>query len=204
MATIDHLMWVVPDLGAGVDELERRAGARATLGGSHPSMGTANAILGLGAGVYLEVLGPDPALEEPKGFGAAIAAEPAPRLASWAVRTDDIDAVCAALTAAGWPTTANAMTRTRPDGTTLQWRLAMLPGRALADHWPFVIDWGSSPHPSEGAFSTCTLGALSVGDPEPSELRRVLRVLGIDEVAVGAGLPAVRATLHTPRGAVEL
>jgi len=80
MATIDHLMWVVPDLGAGVDDLERRAGARATLGGSHPSMGTANAILGLGAGVYLEVLGPDPALEEPKGFGAAIAAEPAPRL----------------------------------------------------------------------------------------------------------------------------
>jgi hypothetical protein len=36
--------------------------------------------------------------------------------------------VCAALTAAGWPTTANAMTRTRPDGTTLRWRLAMLAG----------------------------------------------------------------------------
>ena len=113
MATIDHLMWVVPALAAGIGDLEARTGGRATLGGSHPSMGTANAILGLGPGVYLEVLGPDPALAEPTGFGAAIAAELSPRLASWAVRTDDIDAVCAALTAAGWPTTANAMTRTR-------------------------------------------------------------------------------------------
>ena len=204
MPTIDHLMWVVPDLDAGVDELERRAGARSTRGGSHPSMGTANAILGLGPGVYLEVLGPDPAVDEPTGFGAAIAAEPTPRLASWAVRTDDIDALCATLTSAGWPTTARSMTRTRPDGTTLEWQLAMLPGRALADHWPFVIDWGHSPHPSEGAPSTCTLEALSVGDPEPAELRRLLGVLGIDDVAVEAGPPAMRAKLHTPRGAIEL
>ena len=204
MATIDHLMWVVPDLGAGIDELERRAGVRATLGGSHPSMGTANAILGLGRGVYLEVLGPDPALEEPTGFGAAIAAEPAPRLSSWAVRTDEIDALCAALTAAGWPTTANAMTRTRPDGTTLEWRLAMLPGRAHADHWPFVIDWGHSPHPSDGASSLCRLGSLRVSDPDPTELRRVIDVLEVEGVAVDDGPPAVCATLQTPLGAVEL
>jgi hypothetical protein len=204
MATIDHLMWVVPDLAAGIDDLEARTGVRATPGGSHPSMGTANAILGLGPGVYLEVLGPDPALTEPTGFGAAIAAEPSPRLASWAVRTDDIDAVCAALTAAGWPTTANAMTRARPDGTTLQWRLAMLPGRAVADHWPFVIDWGASPHPSEDASSPCRLGSLRVFDPDPTELRRMIDVLDVDGVAVDDGPTGVRATLETPKGSVDL
>ena len=95
MAPIDHLMWVVPDLAAGIDDLQARTGVRAALGGSHPSMGTANAILGLGAGVYLEVLGPDPDLAVPTGFGATLAAERAPRLASWAVRTTDIGAVCA-------------------------------------------------------------------------------------------------------------
>ena len=72
MAPIDHLMWVVPDLRAGIDDLHARTGVRAALGGSHPSMGTANAILGLGTGVYLEVLGPDPDLAEPTGFGATL------------------------------------------------------------------------------------------------------------------------------------
>jgi hypothetical protein len=204
MATLDHLMWVVPDLRKGIDELERRSGARAIPGGAHPSMGTANAILGMGPGVYLEVLGPDPALIEPNGFGAALASELSPRLASWAVRTDDIDALCAALTTAGWPASANTMTRTLPDGTTLEWRLAMLPGRAMADHWPFVIDWGTSPHPSEGSSSACRLRSLRVADPDPSELRRVLDVLDINGVEVGEGAGAVRATLATPNGAVDL
>jgi hypothetical protein len=154
--------------------------------------------------VYLEVLGPDPALSEPAGFGAAIAAEPAPRLASWAVRTDDIDAVCAALTAAGWPTTANAMTRARPDGMTLQWRLAMLPGRAFADLWPFVIDWGPSRHPSDDASSACRLSSLRVFDPDPTELRRVVALLDVEGVAVEEGPPMVRARLDTPKGSIAL
>jgi hypothetical protein len=74
MATIDHLMWVVPDLGAGVDGLRQRAGA------ARPSAARTvdgdRRLIGLGPGVYLEVLGPDPALAEPAGFGAAIAAGP--------------------------------------------------------------------------------------------------------------------------------
>jgi hypothetical protein len=204
MTTIDHLMWVVPDLGSGIDDLERRTGFRAALGGSHPSLGTANAILSLGPDAYVEVLGPDPALSQPTGFGAVLSSVHAPRLASWAVRTDDIDAVCAALTAAGWPTRANAMTRTRPDGVTLEWRIAMLPGHELPDHLPFVIDWGTSSHPSEAAQNPCRLGAVSVSDPEPSELRRVIEVLGVAGVQVDEGPAAVRALLETPNGPIDL
>lgn len=204
MATIDHLMWVVPDLAAGMGDLEARTGVRPTLGGSHPSMGTANAILGLGRGVYLEVLGPDPALAEPTGFGAAIAAELSPRLASWAVRTDDIESVCAALGEAGWPVTPTAMSRTRPDGVTLSWHVAVLPGRLLGDHWPFVIDWGSSPHPSDDLHGECTLEALTVTDPGPDDLVRLLQTLGVEGVEVSEGPAAVTATLRTPRGVIDL
>src|SRR6185312_9955298 len=39
MAPIDHLMWVVPDLDTGIDELDRRTGERATLGGAHAGLG---------------------------------------------------------------------------------------------------------------------------------------------------------------------
>ncbi len=204
MAPIDHLMWVVPDLASGIDDLHARTGVRAALGGSHPSMGTANAILGLGTGVYLEVLGPDPDLPEPTGFGAAISYEPVPRLASWAVRTTDIDGVCVSLTDAGWPVTATPMTRTRPDGSTLTWSLAVLPGRPLGDHWPFVIDWGSSPHPSDSAPGQCTLERLVVTDSDPRELRRLLAVLHVQDVSVEPGDGVVRATLGSPLGPVEL
>ena len=128
MAAIDHLMWAVPDLAAGVDRLESLTGVRATSGGAHPGMGTANALLGLGPGVYLEVIGPDPALGEPTGFGALLAALEGPELRSWAIRTDDIEQACAALTAGGWPTEPRAMTRTTPDGTTLRWHVATVRG----------------------------------------------------------------------------
>ena len=120
------------------------------------------------------------------------------------MRTDEIDAVCAALTDAGWPTTPNAMTRARPDGTTLEWRLAMLPGRPLTDHWPFVIDWGASPHPSEGASTGCRLSSLRVSDPDPTELRRVIDVLDVRGVVADEGPAAVRAALETPKGSLSL
>jgi hypothetical protein len=204
MAPIDHLMWVVPDLGDGIDELHRRTGERATPGGAHAGLGTANALLGLGPGMYLEVLGPDPALPEPTALGATLAASPAQRLASWAVRTDDIESTCAALGDAGWPVTPTAMSRTRPDGVTLSWHVAVLPGRLLGDHWPFVIDWGSSPHPSDDLHGECRLEALTVTDPAPHDLVRLLQILGVEAVEVSEGPAAVTATLRTPRGVIDL
>ena len=80
----------------------------------------------------------------------------------------------------------------------------MLPGRAFADHWPFVIDWGASPHPSDDASSACRLSSLRVFDPDPTELRRVIDLLDVEGVDVWKGPPAVRATLRTPRGAMDM
>jgi hypothetical protein len=203
VAAIDHLMWAVPNLAAGVDQLESLTGVRAAAGGTHPGMGTANALLGLGPGVYLEVIGPDPALDEPTGFGAILATLVEPELRSWAIRTDDIAGACAALAAAGWPTEPRAMTRTTPDGTTLAWHVAMVPDRPIGDRWPFLIDWGTSPHPSEGAPRGGTLDALTVVDPDAGELARVLRAVSCD-IEVSAGSPALSARLRTARGTVDL
>ena len=204
MAAIDHLMWAVPDLAAGVDQLESLTGVRAASGGAHPGMGTANALLGLGPGVYLEVIGPDPALGEPIGFGALLAALEGPELRSWAIRTDDIDQACAALTAAGWPTEPRAMTRETPDGATLTWHAARVAGRPLADHWPFLIDWGASPHPSDAAPPGGTLESLTQTDPDPASLRQVLHLMSCDKVIVDEGDAKITARIRTASATVEL
>ena len=96
------------------------------------------------------------------------------------------------------------MSRTRPDGVTLSWHVAVLPGRPLGDHWPFVIDWGSSPHPSDDLPGECTLEALAVSDPAPAELLRLLDFLGVEGVSRERRTGRGHATLRTRSGNVEL
>ncbi len=205
MAPIDHLMWVVPDLEARHRRARSAAPACAqrSAGATHRwarrTRSSASALA-----CTWRCSAPTRALAEPTGFGATLAAEPAPRLASWAVRTNDIESVCATLTDAGWPVSPTPMTRTRTDGSTLTWSLAVLPGRPLGDHWPFVIDWGSSPHPSDSAPGPCTLERLVVTDSDPWELQRLLAVVEVDGIVVEQGAGSVRATLGSPLGPVEL
>src|SRR6185295_9539157 len=62
-ATCDHVLWGVPELGAGIAALAELTGVRAAPGGQHPDLGTHNAIAALGRKRFLEVLAPDPTLQ---------------------------------------------------------------------------------------------------------------------------------------------
>jgi hypothetical protein len=203
---IDHLVYAVPDLEAAIDDLDQRLGVRATLGGRHPGRGTYNALLSFGDGGYLEIIAPDPEQPDPaapRSFAVDTLTEPL--LRTWAAKAPDIDARVQRARDAGYdPGDARGMSRERPDGVTLAWRLTQSgsePGGWLV---PFLIDWGESPHPAAAAPGGVTLDSLRAEHPQPDAVRSMLAALDVElEVTEG---PAARlfARLTGPVGSVDL
>lgn len=205
IARVDHLVYATPDVDSTVEDLVARLGVRATTGGRHEGRGTRNALIAIGPRSYLEIIGPDlsqPAPPHPRWFG--IDALDRPRLAAWAANATHLHALALSGSKAAalfGPVVSGS--RTRPDGVTLHWTLTdpiMAPGGIV----PFLIDWGSSPHPAASAPQGVTLVGLRGEHPNPSPLRDALRTLELDLIVTESTMPALIATLSTPNGAIEL
>jgi hypothetical protein len=201
---IDHLVYAAPDLDAAVDHLDARFGVRAEPGGKHVGLGTHNALLALGNATYLEVIAPDPGQPAPslaRPFGLDTAR--APRLAGWAVACDDIDAAVDRARGLGYdPGDAIDMERTSPTGTLLRWRLTLnaLDGGPI----PFLISWGDSQHPAQGAPQGLGLDAFEIEHPDPDELASALAALDAHVEIRPAEAVALVAHVRSPNGTEQL
>jgi hypothetical protein len=201
----DHVMMTTPDLNRTMAEIAERTGVRAGLGGEHAGMGTHNALLGLGDGRYLEILGPVPGHENDSPFAALVAAQDMPRNFLWAVRTDDIEAFVRDGRAAGYDPGAVAdMSRTMPDGQILRWRLTMGGADVIGSVLPFGIQWLGDRHPADSAPGGCTLATFRAEHPEPGRMGEALDALRVDVALATGPAPALIAVLDTPRGRVAL
>ena len=205
-APIDHLVYAVPDLAEGVREVEHQLGVPLTPGGSHPGLGTRNALLRIAPRVYLEVVGPDPEQTPPPGgLWLARGAAPLPALVTWAARSTAVHDLASG---AGAPLLGpvRSMSRTKPGGDRISWTLTM-PRDPLPRHGivPFFIDWGDTSHPCTGLPDEgVSLTNLRARHPDPEAVRADLGRLGV-ELEVEPGPPALEAVLRTPeRRAVTL
>jgi len=204
--TVDHIVYGVEDLEAGMEELAVRLGVRAAPGGKHVGRGTHNALLALGGESYLEIIARDPDQAVPASSVAfGLDRIRLPRLVGWATPVTDIEQRARQAGDRGYdPGPVQAMSRRRPDGVVLEWRLT----RHMPDPsnfvLPFLIDWGNSPHPSTASPTGVTLVDLRAEHPSPPEMRRMLAALDVDLV-VNEGAEAVLiATLDSPLGRVLL
>ena len=200
---IDHLAYATPNLAETVAWLRDTYGLALTPGGAHIGAGTRNYLCGLGGSTYLEVIGPDLAQPEPaapRPFGVDDLTTP--RLVAWCARpTRPLESVVADVGALGCDLgPIAAMSRARPDGVILHWRLTFPKHGPVV---PFCIDWGATPHPTDSLDHTSALERLELTDPDPDRTTRVLATIGVD-IIVGPGPPAARAHLRTPKGALVL
>ncbi len=203
---IDHLVYAAPDLEAACAELESRLGVRPSPGGKHTGRGTHNALLDLGDGSYLEVIAPDPDQpppSRPRPFGIDTLA--LARLVTWAAKASDIDERVSRAKAAGYDAgTVQAMSRARPDGVNLAWKLTFREEPGGDGLVPFLIDWGETPHPSATSAKGCRLVTFRAEHPRPATILPLLDAIR-ERLEVREGPhPRLIAEIACPRGRVEL
>jgi hypothetical protein len=159
--SLDHLVVASEDLVVGVQWIEGLLGVAPVPGGIHAGFGTRNALLGL-RGPYLEVLSFDPEQEERSSkFVELVVGHDVPALVTLAVEKADL-------------TDPIPMSRLRPDGRLLSWRVQFTSTRL------FFIDWLDCPRPS-GLPDGGPITWLSVTTPVPSDL------VGVRDIEVHEG-----------------
>jgi len=201
-ARLDHLVYATPDLEATVADIATTWGVTPAAGGRHDGLGTHNALLAIGSGGYLEVIGPDPTQPDPAGprpFGVDDITEP--QLVTWAASVPDLALWlewCAERKIdAG---SAIDMQRTTPAGDVLRWRLTM-PTPFGDGVVPFLIEWPGAT-PAASAPTGVELFGFALSHPDPAVRSRLAEYAL--PYPVTDGPPAMRATLMTPGGMVEL
>ena len=164
---IDHVVRCVTDLDDESQNFENTHGLRSVPGGRHTGHGTANRIIPLGT-AYLELVSVvDPEEAAASRFGSWVQDRAATSgFHALCLRTDDIDEVALRR---GLPIAA--MSRAKPDGITLHWRLAGL-DEMLEEGLPFFIQWDVD----EGLMP----GREVVDPPNPSS--------GFDEVVIAGSV----------------
>jgi hypothetical protein len=145
---VDHVICAVGDLEVAAARFRDEYGFGSVAGGTHPEWGTANRIVPLGAEYVELVAAVDPRRAAASDFGRAVTEAVANRrqLLGWVVATDDLDGVAGRL---GLEITRGS--RTRPDGSTLRWRLAGLATAMSIGALPFFIQWDAPPELHPGA-----------------------------------------------------
>jgi len=206
MLCADHLVYAVPDLDQGIEILAELLGVRAARGGSHPGLGTHNALLSLGPSCYLEIIAPDPAQPAPRlprWLGVDDARTP--RFTTWAATSSNL-VTSLERARLGGVTLGSVRTgsRVRADGVFLQWQLTdaqQLVGDGIV---PFLIDWGDSPHPASAAPTGATLQEWRAEHPDPPRIMAMLHALEIDMPIDRHPMPRLIAVIDTPKGQVTL
>ncbi len=201
---IDHLLYGVPDLEEGIAYIHELTGVKAVIGGSHPGLGTHNALMGLGNNIYFEIIAPDPQQEVERTWMDLDQLEK-PKLFRWAATTRDVPAVRDKGLAGGIDIgSIKSGSRYKPDGSLLKWTLSdpnVNMGNGLI---PFFIDWGEKGNPTPELPTDCTLKSFSATHPYPDKITPSLLALGLElEVRQGAD-PMLSAEIITPNGVIVL
>lgn len=203
---VDHLTYAVPDLDAGISDIERRLGVRPAVGGRHANYGTRNALVALGPQAYLEIIAPDLDLPRPeRGRLFGLDDLERPGLVTWVLRHESIEELAERARSQGLELGAvESGRREGPDGTVLSWKLTDPYAMPMDGAVPFLIAWGTTPHPAGNAPAGGELVGLRIEHPTPARVREALNALGVEMTVEEGPRMQLVATVETGTGQVEI
>ncbi|MEM8987087.1 MAG: VOC family protein [Pseudomonadota bacterium] len=201
----DHFLWGVPDLDDGIAQFSDMTGVQPIIGGSHPGIGTRNALASLGANIYFEIIAPDPAQQLEGTLGEEIGSLQAPSLMTMALRAPDLAGIAAIYTAHGIEVDQSDEGRRTPDGDMLSWSLCepRHEMRPMDPRWPFYIDWKNTPHPSSVTPIGCQFKSISFSGPDAAEIKKLWRALGVPARFDESDKYNVALLIDTPEGEIR-
>ena len=195
----DHLVVGAKTLQEAQAHIESALGLAMQPGGQHSVFHTHNALMGLGDGLYLEAIAPDPSTvppHRPRWYDLDRFKGPA-RLSNWACSVQDM---LAALP--GMPTGVGAPVDVARGA--LQWKMAVsADGTTPFDNlWPALIEWPAGANPAARLAPTgARLKRFTLIHPKGAELGAVLgQHLNDTRVSVETGPAAMQAVFDTPHG----
>jgi Glyoxalase-like domain len=204
---LDHLVIAARTLDEGSAYIAAQLGSELVPGGQHVRLGTHNRLLGLGPGIYLEVIAIDPqggAPFQPRWFalddpGMQTRLKTGPRLIHWVAHSNNIEADAAASPA------PLGIIHPMERGT-LEWRITIpkdghLPAGGVV---PTLIQWDVDDHPSKRLpDSGCHLKSLTGWSDDLQDTCEYSPCVRIGPQASGMP-PRLEAVFSTPRGEVVL
>jgi Glyoxalase-like domain len=212
---LDHIVVATKTLDEGRAWAREVLGVETSGGGKHTGLATHNALIGLGARHYMEIIAIDPdagAPDFPRWFGldtesvqSMIAHEP--RLVAWVARASgDQRAIETCAAVSGNP--VNVVRRAQRGD--FRWRFAFTADGALplGGVLPYLIQWDVPMHPCDQLPDVgVSLSALLIADVSHERLHRALDALSFADAKVNIAQSTdtqLVATLNTPRGTIVL
>ena len=200
----DHLAVAAADLDAGAAHVRAALGIEVPSGGRHPLMATHNRLARLGDEEFLEIISIDPEASAGRArwFALDRFGDAPPRLATWLVRSDDLDAALARLP----PVCGRPVEVTRGE---LAWRIAVPDDGSMPfdGMFPTLIEWPMRPLPATRMADVgCALERLEVRHPDAERIEALIgdalddpRLRFVRGERIG-----LDATIATPHGSRRL
>ena len=208
----DHFVVGISDLDKGMNLIEEMTGVRPEYGGVHPTIGTHNALISLGDHTYLEIISPNPDADF-KNLDPMLKAqfmEPLKQMTAltpflWAIGSKNLAVTGRLLKDTGIElSNPDAGSRTKPDGTVLNWHAAFIIEPQSAGLPFFISGSDATVSPAEDSPKGCRFESFSVSSPDTAVLEKLKEQLGLGvEIGIASELK-FQLALGCPKGIVTL